>query len=59
MYSPKKGKKPTNTKEVHRPDIVVMCMLCGDKKPSGGSRNFKVCEDCVRYLKSIDDGLDK
>lgn len=62
MQSPKKGKKSTKIKEDYRPNMTIVCMLCCDKKSSKGSRNFKtfkVCADCVRYLESIDDDLDK
>lgn len=62
MRSPKKGKRPSKVEDDHRPNMTIVCMLCSDKKPSEGSKNFltfKVCASCVSYLKSVEEIVDK
>ena len=44
MRSPKKGKRPSKVEDDHRPNMTIVCMLCSDKKPSEGSKNFLTVE---------------
>lgn len=57
MRSPRKGRLPVKEVEDKRPNTMIVCMLCSERKSVNGSKvfkAFKVCAECVKKLEQID-----